>query len=158
MSEIIYDTQVPSGWIDYNGHLTEAGFVLVFGYATDAVLDRIGMDDAFRTNRKVSVYTVEAHVNYFRESRQGDSLRVRSFVTGADAKRMRLLHRMYKVLGAKEEHLASSEVLLLHVDTSGSPRTAPFAPEAAQKLERLRQAHAGKWRREETGRSIGFGG
>ena len=30
-------------WIDYNGHLSEAYYVLVFGHATDAVMARLGM-------------------------------------------------------------------------------------------------------------------
>jgi acyl-CoA thioester hydrolase len=158
MSEIIHETTVPGDWIDYNGHLTEAGYVLVFGHATDGVLDRIGMDDAFRTSRKVSAYTVEGHINYYRESREGDALRVRTFVVGTDAKRMHLLHRMYRVRDGREAHLASSEVLLLHVDTSESPRTAPFAPEVAQELDRLRQAHVGKWDETEISRRIALGG
>lgn len=158
MTEIMYENQVPADWIDYNGHLTEAGYVLVFGHATDGVLDRIGMDEAFRTSRKVSAYTVEGHINYYRESREGDNIRVRTFVTGTDAKRMHLLHRMYRVRDGHETHLASSEVLLLHVDTSETPHTAPFAPEVAQELDRLRQAHIGEWDETEVSRRIALDG
>ena len=30
-------------WIDYNGHLSEAYYVLVFGHATDAMMAQLGM-------------------------------------------------------------------------------------------------------------------
>lgn len=50
-------------WIDYNGHLSEAYYVLIFGFATDAFLDAIGMTDAYRRSTETSVYTLEAHVS-----------------------------------------------------------------------------------------------
>uniref|UniRef100_UPI0018E587F0 thioesterase family protein n=1 Tax=Nocardiopsis sp. TNDT3 TaxID=2249354 RepID=UPI0018E587F0 len=54
-------------WIDYNGHLSEAYYVLVFGFATDALMDRVGLDAAYRERSGRSLYTVEAHVRYLRE-------------------------------------------------------------------------------------------
>ena len=51
-------------WIDYNGHLSEAYYVLVFGHATDAVMAQLGMTPAYLADTGTSLYTLEAHVRY----------------------------------------------------------------------------------------------
>ena len=38
-------------WIDYNGHLSEAYYVLVFGHATDAAMVALGMTPEYLTRR-----------------------------------------------------------------------------------------------------------
>lgn len=38
----VYRTTVKDEWIDYNAHLSEAYYVLVFGFATDAAMDELG--------------------------------------------------------------------------------------------------------------------
>jgi len=63
-------------WVDYNGHMSEPYYVLIFGNATDAFYDHIGMDDATRRATATSIYTVEAHINYLREVRAGRSFTV----------------------------------------------------------------------------------
>ena len=59
-----YDSAVAEAWIDYNGHMSEAYYVLVFGFATDAVMETLGMDAEYRHRSGASLYTVEAHVRY----------------------------------------------------------------------------------------------
>ena len=44
------DTVRPE-WVDYNGHLRDAFYMLIFSLSTDAFMDRIGLDDAGRTSR-----------------------------------------------------------------------------------------------------------
>lgn len=40
---IIYRTPVQEDWVDYNGHLRDAFYLLMFSYATDALMERIGL-------------------------------------------------------------------------------------------------------------------
>ena len=47
----IYRDVVRPEWVDYNGHLRDAFYLLIFSFATDALLDRIGLDDAARRER-----------------------------------------------------------------------------------------------------------
>ncbi|WP_224056757.1 thioesterase family protein, partial [Burkholderia vietnamiensis] len=72
----IYHDVVRPEWVDYNGHLRDAFYLLIFSFATDALLDRIGLDDAARRERGRSVYTLEAHVNYLQEIKEGARVRV----------------------------------------------------------------------------------
>ena len=76
-------------WVDYNGHMTEASYVLVFGHATDAFFDYIGLDDATRRATHSSVYTLEAHINYLDEAHHGDRLAIATQLLAHDAKQPR---------------------------------------------------------------------
>jgi acyl-CoA thioesterase FadM len=144
-------TAVLPEWIDYNGHMSEAYYVLVFGYATDALLEQIGMDAAYRGRTATSVYTVEAHIAYLHEVRVGEPLRIATQVLDLDSKRVRTFLTMHHdVTGVL---LATEELLLLHVDT-GASRAAPFAPEILGRLEAIHAAHAALPVPEPAGRSI----
>nr|WP_207391540.1 thioesterase family protein [Streptomonospora litoralis] len=119
-------------WIDYNGHLSEAYYVLLFGFATDALMERVGLGPGYRESTGNSLYTVEAHVRYLREVPEGGEVEIRTRVVAAGAKKVRLCHEM-RLDG---ELRATEELMALHVDQH-EQRTAPF-PEAV--AERLRSA------------------
>jgi acyl-CoA thioester hydrolase len=141
-------------WVDYNGHLTEACYVLVFGHATDAFLDHIGMDDATRRATDTSVYTLEAHINYLAEARRGEELAIATQLLAHDGKRLHLYHAMQRV--ADGALLATTELMLLHVDKSG-PRAAPFGPAIAARIAAVAAGHADLAKPRNVGRVIGFG-
>ncbi|MFD8547268.1 thioesterase family protein [Streptomyces sp. NPDC059649] len=129
---LLFRQTVRDDWIDYNGHLSEAYYVLVFGFATDALMDTTGLDAAYRERTGCSLYTVETHVRYLREVARGSELTVRTAVLGVHGRKLRLLHEMF--VGAPSgEPVATEELFLLHVDRSGG-RAAPL-PEATR--ERL---------------------
>ena len=119
-------------WIDYNGHLSEAYYVLVFGHATDALMDRIGLDEAYRRSTGNSLYTVEAHVRYLDEVPAGSDLTVTTRVIGADAKRVRLAHELV----VADRLRATEEIMALHVDGEEG-RTTPFPDEVRTTLAEL---------------------
>ena len=45
---VVWREPVQDAWIDYNGHLSEPYYVLVFGHATDAFMVHIGMTPELR--------------------------------------------------------------------------------------------------------------
>jgi acyl-CoA thioester hydrolase len=117
-------------WIDYNGHLSEAFYVLVFGHATDALMDAVGIDAAYRSHTGCSLYTVEAHVRYLREVPAGSTLVVSSLVVDVDEKRLRCCHEMR----VGERLVATEELLCVHVD-AGAGRAVPFPVEVRARVE-----------------------
>ena len=124
-----YTTRVRDEWIDYNGHLSEAYYVLVFGFATDQVMDHLGLDADYRAATGCSLYTVEAHVRYLQEVPLGAELEVITVVAGSAAKKLHLAHEM-RVGG---ELVATEEILALHV--AGEPaRSAPFPEPVAARI------------------------
>lgn len=122
-------------WIDYNGHLSEPYYVLVFGHATDALMERVGLDDAYRTATGCSLYTVEAHVRYLREVPGGSELAVRTRVLDVDDKRVRSCHEMY----VADTLVATEELLGVHVDADAG-RATPLPETARDALADLAEA------------------
>lgn len=50
----LYTGVVPSEWIDYNGHMNVAYYVLAFDHATDAFMDYLGMGQEHRDSQGCS--------------------------------------------------------------------------------------------------------
>ena len=142
---------VQPDWIDYNGHLNEAYYLLIFSHATDAFMDEVGLHDAYRRANSLSVYTLETHIGYLDEVGEGVEVRVATTLLDLDDKRFHLFHAMYD----GDRLLAEAECMLLHVDMSG-PKAAPFAPEIAATLQAIFAAHSKLARPERAGRSIGI--
>jgi acyl-CoA thioester hydrolase len=128
---ITYQTPVQADWVDYNGHLRDAFYLLIFSYATDAFMDRIGLDSDNRSASGNSLFTLECHLNYLHEVKRDTPVWVQTQVIGFDRKRLHLYHSLHRE--GFDEALAASEQMLLHVDLAG-PRSAPFAPEVEERL------------------------
>ncbi|GAA3563293.1 thioesterase family protein [Amycolatopsis ultiminotia] len=122
-----YRTRVRPEWIDYNGHLSEPYYVLVFGDATTGLMDLVGIDPGYREQNDASLYTVEAHVRYLREVGPDAELAVTTAVLSVGAKKVRLCHEM-RVGG---ELVATEELLCLHVRAG---RTSPLPGAIADRL------------------------
>jgi acyl-CoA thioester hydrolase len=121
---VVWREPVQDAWIDYNGHLSEPYYVLVFGHGTDAVMDAVGLGPDYRAATDASLYTVEAHVRYLDEVSAGSDLEVRSSVIGATAKLLWIWHELW-VDGRLR---ATEEILGVHVAGGTS---APFPDDVA---------------------------
>ncbi len=133
----LHETAVCQAWVDYNGHMSESAYLLVFGDSSDAFFRFFGVDEQYRASGR-SLYTVETHLRHQREDRLGDRLGLTLQVLGVDAKRLHIVHEMY---GAGTELVATAEQLLLHADTR-SGRAAPFPGLVAGRLAQIQAAHA----------------
>lgn len=152
----IYRDVVRAEWVDYNGHLRDAFYMLVFSFATDALLDVIGLDDEQRRSRHRSVYTLEAHVNYLHEIKEGVAIEVIVRVLAHDSKRMHLYLEMHA--DGHAGPVAASEQMMLHVETKGpsGPRAAPFDPDVFDCVRKHAAASAMLPPPSYTGRAIGL--
>lgn len=106
-----YLTTVDPSWIDYNGHMTEGFYGMVFADATDAMLHYIGMNEEYRAADRGTMYTVETKIRFLRELKVNEPLRVEVSVIGVDAKRLHL----WAELHTTDYLAATEEVLLVHV-------------------------------------------
>ncbi|HTW02483.1 MAG TPA: thioesterase family protein [Streptosporangiaceae bacterium] len=152
----LHETGVASDWADYNGHMSESAYLLVFGDSADAFFRYVGVDEDYRASGR-SLFTAETHLRHLGEARAGDRLRLTLQVLGVDAKRLRIAHEMR----ARDDALVSTaEQLLLHVEARAGtrPRVAPFPAGLAARLEEVRAAHAALPVPGYAGRSIGFPG
>ena len=135
----LYQTFVLPEWIDYNGHMSEPYYVLVFGHATDAFYEHLGFDEAYRRRTRTSIYTLEAHINYLSEAHEGERLNIETQILGCDAKRVKLFHTMLR--DDDGALLATTELMLMHVDKA-ILRSAPFPAEAAARIAEIAAIHS----------------
>lgn len=127
-----FRTQVQPDWIDHNGHMNVAYYVLVFDQALEALLDQLGLGQTYRDTENKTLFVVESHITYEREAGLGETLLVTSQVIGYDNKKISLFHEMHS---ADHGHLsATQEVLLVHIDQS-IRRAAPLPNNRHQAIQ-----------------------
>src|SRR5208283_418129 len=54
-----YRAEILPEWIDYNGHLRDAYYVLILSYAVDEVMEGLGLGAAYRERTRCTLYTLE---------------------------------------------------------------------------------------------------
>lgn len=149
----IHQATVQSEWIDYNGHLNMAYYVLLFDNATDKFYDLIDLGVDYAERSQHSAFVLETHITYQREVNQDDSLRFTLQLIDADNKR---LHYYLEMFHAEQGFLAStSEQVAIHVDL-GSRRSEPFPNAIQKRIDLVLQAHADLPHPNGVGRSIGL--
>ena len=146
-----YSTPILEEWVDYNGHLRDAFYLLIFSYATDALMDRLGLDSQNRETSGHSLFTLEVHLNYLHEVKLGAHVEVRTQLIGYDKKRLHVYHSLHLV--GDERALAGNEQMLLHVDLAG-PRSAPFGEHSLALLQAIEDQQRDLPRPEHVGRVI----
>jgi acyl-CoA thioester hydrolase len=133
-------SEVLPEWVDYNGHLRDGFYLVLFSYGVDGFMDQIGLDAAGRKALGHSLFTLEAHLNFLHEVKLGTRVEVRTQVLGIDAKRVHLGLGLYEE--GQDKLLSFCEQMQLNVDMAG-PTATPFAPSVAALLQPLALAHAG---------------
>ena len=125
-------------WVDFNGHLRDAFYMLLFSFASDGFIDHIGLDEAGRAATGHSIFTLECHVNYLLEVKQGAAVEVRTQVIGSDAKRIHVFHSLH--LAGTKPLLAGSEQMWLNMDMQ-LRRSAPFAASVLPRVQAMTAQH-----------------
>ena len=148
-----YRTAILPEWVDYNGHLRDAFYLLIFSYATDALMDRIGLDAQGREATGHTLYTLECHLNYLDEVKLGAEVEVRTQLLGHDAKRLHIHHSLHYP-GATAE-LAASEQMLMNIDSKAG-RSTPFDGQVLVRVQALGEADRALARPAWVGRVIGL--
>jgi len=131
--------RVLPGWIDYNEHMMDGYYLVAFTDATDACLETLGFGPEYRARSGSTVYTVESHINFLREARLGDDLEYETLLLGVDERRLRMFHTMLR--GVTGEVLATSELMLLHVDLQLG-RVSPMPPQSILLAQSMAETHA----------------
>ena len=150
-----YRTPILPEWVDYNDHLRDAFYLLIFSYATDALMIRIGLDQAGRERSGHTLYTLECHLNYLAEVKLGAEVEVRTQLLAHDRKRLQVYHGLYR---AREERLlAANEQMLINIDRQAG-RSAPFDPAVLIEVRDLYKAQQDLPRPIHVGRAIGLPG
>ncbi|MFD2657633.1 thioesterase family protein [Gracilibacillus thailandensis] len=147
-----YQDYVHHDWVDYNGHMNDAAYAKVFSLAVDAFIDEIGLDPQAREKYSYTIFTLETHLCYLQEAHQGQQLTVNVQLLDVDAKR---LHIIFTMKNTKDDVLATSEQMLMGMDTD-QQRPAPFPEDVAVKVETIWNEHKLLEAPKQAGRIIGI--
>jgi acyl-CoA thioester hydrolase len=151
---MLHEEAVRPEWLDHNGHMNLAYYVLAFDHATDKFLDYLGLDEAYKRAGGGTIFVLETHVVYHRELMSGDPMRFSTQLLGYDAKRLHFMHHMYH--GRDGFLAAANEIMALHVGLE-TRRGAAMPAHILAKLGALQAEHDRLPRPAEAGRTIGLG-
>ena len=151
----IYRATVGPEWIDYNGHMNVAYYLMAADQAMDAFGTHIGIGEGYMKATNKSTFALDTRIVYVRELTLGAPIRITAQLVAYDAKR---LHVCLQVLhGAEGWISALSEWVLVHVDL-GARRSEPMPQETLAKLSDIMAAHDGLARHEALVRPFGLHG
>lgn len=141
-------------WIDVNGHMNVAYYVLAFDLGVDALWARFGITEEHIESTDSSTFAVESHVLYRRELKEADPYLVTAQILAFDEKRIHQFQRMYH---AEEKFLAATaEWMNLHVDLA-TRRVAPWPASILEGIHKAAKAQ-GDWPYpDEAGRAMRVG-
>lgn len=151
----ILTTNVSDSWVDYNGHMGDFAYGIVFSDAATAYMDRIGIDAAYRKASSATLYTLDSRIGFLKECHAGETLHVDILVINADQKRLHLFMRLVNDAG---DELALCEQVLMHVSQAdGAPRSAALPASALEVLMADYATHKTVDQPAWLSRKIGFG-
>jgi acyl-CoA thioester hydrolase len=140
-------------WIDYNGHMNVAYYVLAIDKAMDDIFDQLGMGVEFVRERRMGPMALATQVHYLDELLEGQEFVCDLQVLDADHKRMHYFVTMHHL--AKGTVAATFEGLSINVDLEAR-RSVPLPDDIHARLEAVRAAHAGLPRPPQVGARIGI--
>src|SRR5260221_3678202 len=140
-------------WVDWNGHMNVAFYVLAFDQASGAFMRNMGLGRSYVEGKHGMTFALETHVTYDREMRGGAAMRFTTQLLAHDAKRVHLFHEMYE---AEHGYLsATNETIVMNIDYA-SRRSAPWPVQAAERLEAVWATHKDLPRPAKAGRVMGL--
>lgn len=131
----IYEDKVHTHWLDFNEHMTDAAYAIVFGKGVGQLMKKIGIDEEYVKTEKFTIYTLENHILYIKETLEGEPFKVYLQLVAHDEKRLHVFFTMYSEKGEK---LAVSEQMLICIDQRVR-RSAPFPKDIYERILSLKK-------------------
>lgn len=149
----LYRDVVREEWIDYNGHMNVAYYVLAFDRSVDHFLDSLDIGPRYAARGGGSCFVVESHVCYVRELTEGAPIATTCQLLDWDTRR---IHYFLEMRHGELGYLAAtSEQLTVHVNLA-TRRADALPPEAQARLRQLAHTHAALPRPARAGRVMGI--
>jgi acyl-CoA thioester hydrolase len=144
---------VPPEYIDPNGHMNVGYYSVIFDKALDLPFGALGLGvEGIKASGR-STFSLETHVTYQHEVREGDPLDFTFQLLDIDHKRM---HYFMTMLHARERWLAAtSEAIAICIDMT-TRRSTTWPGDQLARLQSVHDAHRRRPRPAEVGRTIGI--
>ena len=120
-------------WVDFNGHMRDAFYVLVVSFANDQTMDDLGLGPVYLKQTGCTLYNLDTRIKYLKEAYEGDALRVEMLLIDRDRRRLHL----HSIIRHDETDavLAVNESVLMHVDQANGPKAIEFPENVAHRVE-----------------------
>jgi acyl-CoA thioester hydrolase len=123
---------VPAGFIDVNGHMNIRHYLDYGATGADVICRRVGIDDRYRAERRMGIFTAEHHIRYFAEMHEGSTFSVHARFLERSGKAGHLLSF---ILDRDRSVLSCTvEIVLVHVGMD-SRRPVDFPADVAAGLD-----------------------
>jgi len=128
----VLEDRVRPVFIDVNGHMNVRHHLDYGATGADVVCRDAGIDDGYRAQRRMGVFTAEHHLRYFSEMHEDDPFSVHTLLLERSA---RAGHLLSLILDHRREVLSCAvEIALVHVDMD-TRRAVPFPDDVAGVLD-----------------------
>jgi acyl-CoA thioester hydrolase len=151
---VIYSTEIKPEWLDYNGHMNVAYYVLVFDLAFEDLLLSLGLGEEVAKTTGISEMVLESHITYDQEVSLGQEVEIRMQLIDYDHKRMHLYSEMY-VKGSSGYLASTLEQISMCVDLN-ERKAISFPKEVMAKIKTLSQQQSDLECPDNIGRKIGI--
>jgi acyl-CoA thioester hydrolase len=140
-------------WIDWNGHMNVACYLVAFDHALDIFFEEVGIGMSRAKTDRMGPYALQTHMHFLAEMLEGEPFRFRLILLDCDARRTHYIIEMLH--GGTGAVCATMEQVSMNVDLT-TRRSAPYPDWAQARLEAIRAAHADLPRPPQTGQPLGI--
>jgi acyl-CoA thioester hydrolase len=149
----LHRSSVLPEWVDWNGHMNVAYYIMAFDQAGGAFMRNMGLGRNYVNNKLGMTFVLETHITYDRELREGAPLMFKTQLLDRDAKRVHVFHEMFH---AEQGYLAAtSESIIMNIDYA-TRKSGPWPAQAAERLEQIWAAHKTLPKPAKSGRIMGL--
>jgi acyl-CoA thioester hydrolase len=128
----LLEGKVEPEFIDVNGHMNIRHYLDYGANSADVLIRQAGIDDAYRGERRLGVFTAEHHIRYFTEMHENDTFSVHTLLLERSDK---VGHLLALILDRTGEVLSCTvEIVLVHVGMD-TRRPTPFPEDIAAALD-----------------------
>ena len=140
-------------WIDHNGHMNVAYYLVAFDEAIGDLFSFLGLDRRYRKTHNIATYCGDFHIRYVRELHEHASLKIQSQLIACDEKRIHLCQSMFH---ASDGYLAAqSEVIYLHINLNNK-KVGPMDKPLFNRVRAMCEEHSSLPAPDNLGRRIGW--
>lgn len=137
----IFSTPIKPEWLDYNGHMNVAYYVLIFDLAGEALVAQLGMGEEYTRQSGISWMVLENHTSYLAEVSPDDEVEVSVQLIDHDHKRLHLYFEMHCNKGGR--HLAATQEQMAMCVDLNNRRSSNFPDQIMASIHSMAEQQAG---------------
>ena len=126
--------RVEPEWIDYNGHMNVAYYLLAFDKVVDEFNNKLGLGPDYKKDTNKTTFALESHIVWIKEMLLGERINFTIQLLDHDKKRIHLFITMLHNEGNIE--VATYEVLSMHIDLT-TKKSCAFPEKIQKKIETI---------------------